>query len=101
MTQPTSQPQHPAFTTLPPQITRQDLEQALDNGHLWTLMVNGRYWLLRRTGRTKLWKRDPTRFELPVKAGLRSCDQITEYSHVTRGRGGQFVISTSDPNLGA
>lgn len=31
----------------------------------------------RRNGDTQRWKRDPLRFRIPVKFGLRSTDQIT------------------------
>ena len=51
--------------------TRQDIETALANGHLWIAMTNGRYWRLRRNGKTRIWKRDPARFEVPCKMGLK------------------------------
>ena len=75
------------------------VEIALDEGNLWALMRNGRYWKLRRNGATKLWKRSPERFSIPVKAGLKSCARIEETDSVTfMGDGGDFVISRDDPN---
>lgn len=53
-----------------------DLERFLDQGMLYANM-GGKWWLLRRNGATQRWKRDPLRFRLPVKAGLKSCHSIT------------------------
>ena len=36
-----------------------------------------RWWTLRRNGQTKLWKTRPGHFQIPVKAGLRTCGYIT------------------------
>lgn len=33
----------------------------------------------RRNGRTKTWVREPNRFQVPIKYGLRSYDYITEF----------------------
>lgn len=75
------------------------VEIALDEDNLWALMQNGRYWKLRRNGQTKLWKRSPERFSIPVKAGLKSYGRIEETDSVTPlGGGGDFVISRDDPN---
>lgn len=57
--------------------TRQDLERALDGGFLFGEMSNGRFWPLRRNGKTRTWKRDPVRFEIPVKAGINRCATLT------------------------
>lgn len=75
-------------------MTRQDLETALDAGNLWAAMANGRWWRLRRNGATQTWKRDPSRFSVPVKAGLKSCARITE----TDLGGDCYLISATDPN---
>lgn len=74
--------------------TRQEFETALAAGNLWAAMRNGRFWKLRRNGATQTWKRDPNRFSIPVKAGLKSCGRVTE-DDVNRGN---FVISEIDPN---
>lgn len=74
---------------------RQEIETALAAGNLWAAMRNGRYWKLRRNGATQTWKRDPSRFSIPVKAGLRSCTRITE----TDIGSDNFLISETDPNV--
>ena len=63
-------------------ITLDDIEAALDCGQLWARMSNDKYWVLRRNGKTQRWKRDPSRFYIPVKAGLRLYNQITSDSSV-------------------
>jgi hypothetical protein len=53
-----------------------DIERLLDTGKLEILMRNGNYWQLRRNGATKRWKRDPERFRIPIKFGLRNTGAI-------------------------
>ena len=73
--------------------TRQDIETALAAGNLFVVMTNGARWKARRNGVTALWKRDPDRFSIPVKAGLRACGRVDQDSVVTFGRGdGDFEI---------
>lgn len=57
-----------------------DIEQALDNGRLWVAVKGAKtgWWLARRNGMTKLWKRSPNRFRIPLKAGFRLTGAITE-----------------------
>jgi hypothetical protein len=77
------------------------IESALDAGNLWALMGHGRYWRLRRNGRTQTWKRDPDRFRIPVKCGLKSCGEVTEHSNVGMGNPQDhpdFVVCSEDPN---
>lgn len=57
--------------------TREALETALDSGRLFVHMRNGAWWQARRNGRTQLWKRDPDRFRIPLKAGLRAYGEAT------------------------
>lgn len=60
-------------------LTLEEIESALKTGQLWLMMGRGRvtnYWMLRRNGKTKRWKRDVTRWEIPVKGGLRECVTI-------------------------
>lgn len=78
-------------------MDRSTIEYALDNGRLWGAMANGRFWRLRRNGRTQTWKRNPQRFSIPVKAGLRSCARITETSNVGSEIGADFVIDDMNP----
>ena len=53
-------------------MTLQELERLLDSRSLEILMRNGNWWAIRRNGATKRWKREPSRFQIPIKAGLRS-----------------------------
>jgi len=79
------------------------IENALSNGELWAAMRNGRYWVLRRNGQTQHWKTRPNDFRIPVKAGFKSCGEVTHRSAValitdTNWRTADFVISNTDPN---
>lgn len=58
-------------------LTRQQLETALDGGKLFVEMSNGRFWRARRNGRTQTWKRDPGKFRIPIKMGLRNYGELT------------------------
>ena len=85
-------------------ITKDSAEAALDQGLLWALMANGRYWKLRRNGKTKTWKTKPDRFNIPVKAGLKSFAIITETSRINlRGSVGwrmaDFVVAADGSPL--
>lgn len=85
-------------------MLRTEIEAALSDGNLWAKMANGRFWRCRRNGATKLWKRDPSRFEIPVKAGLKACGRVSnencvvKFKGMDRGINPDFVISESDPN---
>lgn len=84
-------------------MLRYAVEGALQRGELWAAMRNGRYWRLRRNGATKLWKRAPDRFSIPVKCGMKSCTRITETSSVgftseSNWRNADFVVCSTDPN---
>jgi hypothetical protein len=57
-------------------MSREQIERHLDAGELEVEMSNGRWWAIRRNGMTKTWKRDPQRYEIPVKAGLKSYGTI-------------------------
>lgn len=59
-------------------LTRANVEAYLDAGQLYVQMANGRWWRIRRNGRTQTWKRDATRFRIPIKAGLKSCGDISD-----------------------
>jgi hypothetical protein len=80
------------------------IEASLQNGQLWAAMGNGRYWKLRRNGATQRWKTRPNDYRVPVKAGLKSCGQITHTSSVANilddanWRSANFVIAKTDPN---
>ncbi len=60
-------------------MTRQEIDTALDNHTLYIAMAKpGKWWQLRRNGATQTWKRDPSRFRIPVKFGLKGYEAITE-----------------------
>jgi hypothetical protein len=62
-------------------MTREEFETALDERRLWIVeyQVQGRRnYLVRRNGRTKTWKTDPNRFEIPIKWKLRNTARINE-----------------------
>lgn len=74
-------------------MTKAEIEAALDAGHLWALMYSGRWWRLRRNGATQTWKRQPDRYSIPVKAGLRSTARIDNDWPADNLR-----VSETDPN---
>jgi hypothetical protein len=57
-----------------------ECETALDTGKLYAAAGSNRYWLARRNGATKRWKRDATRFRIPIKYGFRGTGRI---EHIT------------------
>lgn len=63
-------------------MTRAAFEAALDSGLLQTKIYtqrNGDRWYdCRRNGRTQTWKRDPARFEIPIKYRLRDSIRVTD-----------------------
>lgn len=65
-------------------MERVEIESALDSGHLEICMPNKRWWKVRRNGRTKLWKKEPHRFEIPIKAGWRTTGRITHENYQDR-----------------
>jgi hypothetical protein len=80
---------------------RDAIETALAAGHLWALVGNGRYWRLRRNGATKTWKRNPAKFRIPVKAGLKTYGEVTETSPIGIGNpqdAPAFLVTSTDPN---
>ena len=83
--------------------SHQQVSYELKTGCLWVRMSNGRYWRLRQNGATKLWKRDIFRYRIPVKAGLKTCSEITNetviYPADFAARGALFVCSETDPNV--
>jgi len=78
-------------------VTRADIETALDRGNLWAKMGNGNWWKLRRNGSTKLWKTRPTEFRIPIKAGLKATGSL-DHSDAQTGFPDRFLIANSDPN---
>jgi hypothetical protein len=49
--------------------------------------MNGNWWRIRRNGRTKFWKHQPERWQIPVKAGMSVYAYLTdENAHLFRVR---------------
>lgn len=79
------------------QVSRSDIETALDKGCLWVRMGNGNWWKARRNGQTKTWKTRPMDFQIPIKAGFRATGRISETDAET-GFPDNFLIASIDPN---
>ena len=62
--------------------SKEQVGYELSQGSLWVRMSNGRYWKLRRNGKTKVWKRNPWRYRIPVKAGLHAFTAITNETEI-------------------
>lgn len=58
-------------------MTMQAIEKALDEGRIDVLMSHGKWWQVRRNGKTQTWKTRPGEFRIPIKAGFRTCGEIT------------------------
>lgn len=52
------------------------IDNAVNDGRVYAEMTHGNFWRVRRNGATKRWKREPNRFRIPVKAGLRAYGAI-------------------------
>lgn len=59
-------------------ITRHNVEELLDAGHIEMAMRNGNWWRIRRNGKTQKWKKDANRIRIPYKAGLKIYGAIVE-----------------------
>lgn len=78
--------------------TLKEIEYALDHSMLWVAVGSrGAHWLCRRNGKTRLWKREPTRFEIPYKTGFKGYGIIYVCSEVGVEAGCYFVISGINP----
>lgn len=51
-------------------ITRANVDALLDAGKIECAMKSGKWWRIRRNGKTRAWKRDTTRIEIPFKMGM-------------------------------
>lgn len=58
-------------------MTLPQIEEALAAGRVEARMSSGRWWKLRRNGRTQTWKTRPGVWRIPVKAGFKSCGELT------------------------
>ncbi len=77
-------------------IDKADYEQALDAGKLYAKATAGAWWLARRNGRTKLWKRTPDKYRIPIKTGLRQHQEITHLSNVENFRIADSRVAAED-----
>jgi hypothetical protein len=60
-------------------ITRANVDALLDAGMIEVAMNKpGRWWAIRRNGKTRTWKRDTSRIEIPFKAGIYTYGTITQ-----------------------
>jgi hypothetical protein len=63
-------------------MTREAFEAALDHGLLQTRIVSrggDKWYTCRRNGRTKTWKSDASRFEIPVKFRLKDTMRVKSF----------------------
>lgn len=59
-------------------MNRFTFETALDSHNL-QICPNANHWYdVRRNGRTRTWKRDPARFEIPVKYAFKNTILVTD-----------------------
>lgn len=63
-------------------MTREAFEAALDSGRLQTkerdyALGVDHWYFCRRNGRTRTWKLDPARFEIPIKYKFRETLRVT------------------------
>ena len=80
--------------------SHQQVRYELDHGSLWIRMNSGRYWKLRANGATKLWKRNPWRYRIPVKAGMYVFSEITNETEIgTFDSNASVIASGTDPNV--
>lgn len=58
--------------------TREQFEAALAAGKVKARMAKGSLWSVRRNGKTKTWKRDTERWEIPIKIGFKTYGTVTQ-----------------------
>lgn len=61
-------------------LSLEQIEENLDSGALCAPTTIGTTWAVKRNGRTRLWKREPLKFEIPVRVGFRSFATIDNRS---------------------
>ena len=66
-------------------ITRETIDQLLDQGQIEIAMASGKWWRIRRNGATRRWKRDASRIHVPIKYGFKFCGAITETDFLADG----------------
>jgi hypothetical protein len=73
-----------------------NIEAALRDGRLQVLAANGKWYSVRRNGKTKTWKRDPHRWEIPLKWAFSNHATITDRNAVQPNL---FGILQRDPTV--
>lgn len=66
-----------------PTITRENIDQFLDEGMVY-VRLHDKWYKIRRNGKTKKWKLDTSRIRIPIKARFRDYGVIDEgdfYEH--------------------
>ena len=61
-------------------VTRENCEKFNSFEHVTAKNSDGSRLRARRNGKTKVWKRNPTNFKIPVKYGLRTYFYIQPYN---------------------
>lgn len=61
-------------------VTHENVEHLLDSGLLYVGINNGAWWLARRNGKTKKWRKEPERYEIPYKVGFRRTGRLSQVS---------------------
>lgn len=59
-------------------MDRVTFERALDSHKVKARVSNGNLWMVKRNGKTRTWKRDADRFEIPIKMGFKSYGLVTQ-----------------------
>jgi len=71
-----------AALTVPPKITRANIDDLLDRRMIEVRMNSGAWLAIRRNGATKTWKSQPFRVRIPYKYGFRGYGAITTWDFV-------------------
>lgn len=74
-------------------LTQAEIADALEHNKIKWVSPNSTFWATRRASKTKLWKREPTRYQITVKMGLKSYAQLTnetEFNQVLKDGEFQF-----------
>ncbi len=79
-------------------MTREEFEQALDERRLWIMeyqRTGQKNFLVRRNGQTKTWKKQPERWEIPIKWKLKDTARVNNTMYLA----GWFKIQPGPSEL--